>query len=178
MWLQMGAQQYDHAITHGTVKRFPVPVPWRGQVPKVIARYMLSTWRHDDMTLLEFLRRTNDKGGIHRALEARYNNLKKDNHPSVRDKSLQRWAQTVPMRGEVMVAARCNSRFNDAYYGQWLLLNVPFRNVENDLQLAYVDKLVPEGYRLFAKALLHAPSFWRMVTSVAVLSRRACGRPF
>ncbi len=160
MFLQLGAQQHAQAITHGTVKRFVVPSPWTGTMPDVVARYASCAWRPDRMTLLEYMRRTNAKGGVHRKLAIRYEQLQKDSDPSVEGVSLERWALEAPMRGEVMIAARCSSRLSDAYYGQWIILNVPFRDVDGDLWLPQASK-VPMGYRMFALALLHDPSFWR-----------------
>ncbi|CAK0798079.1 unnamed protein product, partial [Prorocentrum cordatum] len=160
MWLQLAAAEYSQVLTHGTVKNFPVPVPWKGkEMPAVVERYTHSAWRPDDMSLLEYVRRSNSRGGVHRALRLRYANLQKANDPSVAHVDLETWAARVPMRGEVLVAARSNSRFSDEYYGQWMLLHVPFRSVHELWQDA--AELVPTGYRLFAHCLLHRPDLWR-----------------
>ncbi|CAK0818116.1 unnamed protein product, partial [Prorocentrum cordatum] len=160
MWLQLAAAEYSQVLTHGTVKNIPVPVPWKGkEMPAVVERYTHSAWRPDHMGLLDYVRRSNSRGGVHRALRLRYANLQKANDPSVANVDLETWAARVPMRGEVLVAARSNSRFSDEYYGQWMLLHVPFRSVDELWQDA--AELVPTGYRLFAHCLLHRPDLWR-----------------
>ena len=58
-----------------------------------------------------------------------------------------------------MIASIVLSRFNDAYYGQWLVLNLPFHDI-SDLWLPEVE-LVPKEYRHFALCLLHRPEHWR-----------------
>ena len=58
-----------------------------------------------------------------------------------------------------MIAAVCNSRFSDNYYGQWLLLRIPFRSVDELWREEAL--LVPETYRMFALCLLHDATFWR-----------------
>ena len=99
-------------------------------------------------------------GGGHRSLRLRFDKLQKANDPSVADVDLETWAAHVRMRGEVMVAARCNSRFSDEYYGQWLLLHVPFRSAWGELWDDDV-LLVPTGYRMFALCLMRRPQLWR-----------------
>lgn len=51
------------------------------------------------------------------------------------------------------------SIFQDKHFGQWLMLNKPFRKVE-DLMPEAVRKRVPEAYQFFAAALLLAPEHW------------------
>ncbi|CAE7857073.1 unnamed protein product, partial [Symbiodinium necroappetens] len=47
----------------------------------------------------------------------------------------------------------------DSFYGQWLILNVPFRDIDD----LWDDRVlrVPEGYRMLALCLLHRPGLWR-----------------
>ena len=59
------------------------------------------------------------------------------------------------MQGEKIVAAETLSRLNDKFFGQWLMLNVPF-NEPSDFYSHCADqlKLVPEQHENFAMALL------------------------
>eukprot|EP00969_Alexandrium_andersonii_P119763 5295331-Alexandrium_andersonii.AAC.1 len=56
----------------GTVARFVVPVPWQTEPSARVQTYMDSEWRREDMTLLEFLRKTNKDGAVHKALRHRF----------------------------------------------------------------------------------------------------------
>ncbi|CAE7406987.1 unnamed protein product, partial [Symbiodinium pilosum] len=62
-------------------------------------------------------------------------------------------------RRRVLVAAAMDSAFQESFFGQWLLLNVPFRAMD-ELWDARV-LAVPEGYRMLALCLLKRPGFWR-----------------
>ena len=58
--------------------------------------------------------------------------------------SLTAWANAAKPKGEVLVALVMNSRFSDKYYKQWVLLHVPFRDLDQDLWK--VERhLVPEN---------------------------------
>eukprot|EP00975_Prorocentrum_lima_P015340 3248761-Prorocentrum_lima.AAC.1 len=57
-----------------------------------------------------------------------------------------------------MIAVACKARVNDAYYGQWLLLHVPFRSLD-DLWWPMAER-VPHGYRFLALCLWARPAFW------------------
>eukprot|EP00973_Karenia_brevis_P004816 662348-Karenia_brevis.AAC.1 len=68
------------------------------------------------------------------------------------------------MFGEQIVAADVLSWRNDKRAGQWLMLNIPFKNV-SDFHLAEVDAKVPASLRYVAMAR-HcrdpvARDFWR-----------------
>jgi len=69
MWLQLAHQSFPQCFAGGTMVRFVVPVPWEKDVPDCVHHYTHSTWRRDDMSLLEFLRKTNKDGKIHRTVE-------------------------------------------------------------------------------------------------------------
>ena len=45
--------------------------------------------------------------------------------------SLGIFANQYKTRGEKLVAADTLSRMNDRYYGQWLALNIPFRELDD-----------------------------------------------
>lgn len=88
------------------------------------------------------------------------------------------------MQGEKVVAAECLSRLNDVFYGQWLMLHVPFKSPEDFLE-PIQEKVVrvPEEHRNFAMALLceHpvAQSMWHSEAAVeAELRQEAHSKPF
>jgi hypothetical protein len=72
--------------------------------------------------------------------------------------------KTSTTQGQVMVAVQYLSRYNDRYYGQWLLMNHPFRSQE-DLWHADAD-LVPDDYRCLASCLRLQPAYWRDMSAV------------
>ena len=134
MWLQLGAQHFRQVIATPVMRCLSVRPPWTGPPGEWEQRYMGCSWREDDCTLLEFMRASNKNGR-------------------------QRSTRTGGGRRRVAVAARMNSHLKDAYYGQWLVLNVPFRNLDE----LWTDRVlrVPEGYRYLALCLLRRPGFWR-----------------
>ena len=58
-----------------------------------------------------------------------------------------------------MVAAVYLSRYNDEYYGQWLLMNKPFRDIDQFWR-PEVD-VVPAHLYYQTMAFLLAPEHWR-----------------
>lgn len=78
--------------------------------------------------------------------------------------TLEQWVNATPTQADVMIAAVTTSRFSDTYYGQWLVLHCPFREL-HELRDDQVQ-LVPEGYRYFAMCLLRRPDFWRDLGAV------------
>ena len=93
------------------------------------AAYTACKWRSEDHTLLDYLRLSNKDG------------------------------QKRKNARRVCVAAVMNSRLRDDFYGQWLILNVPFRSFKD----LWDDRaaLVPEGYRMLALCLLKRRGFFR-----------------
>jgi hypothetical protein len=153
MWLQTAAHLFPQCFAGGTMMPFLVPVPWEAaEPPSIVQSYMACAWRSESMCLLDFLRRTNGAGHIHAYLKRRYKTEGVEG-------PLEAWANVAPLRGEKMVAALYLSRFSDRFYGQWLLMNVPFRSMD-DLWRDEAS-LVPTEYRLFALALQHRPDYWR-----------------
>ena len=104
------------------MKRVVVPVPWQGNVPGALQRYIDCSWRRGSMIFFEYLRKSNNDGEILR-------HLKRKHKASETEQPMAEWVNEQPTRGEVMVAAICHSRFSDTYYGQWLVLNVGFRSI-------------------------------------------------
>jgi hypothetical protein len=158
MTLQLGAHLFPQVFAGGTMKKFVCPVPWGSKpLPEIVNEYKDSAWRRDDMTLREYLRRANAKGEILKHIRQRHRRAETED-------SLQDFANAFTTAGEVMVAAVCSSRFSDEFYGQALLLDVPFRSL-NDLWREEAER-VPVGYRMFALCLLLRPDFWRNLDRV------------
>ena len=134
MWLQLGAQFFRQVIATPVMRRLSVRCPWTGPPGEWEKRYMECEWREDDCTLLEYMRLSNKDG---------------------RQRSKLRGGG----RRRVAVAAQLHSRLKDSFYGQWLLLNVPFRQVDELWDNRVLR--VPEGYRMLALCLLRRPGLWR-----------------
>ena len=132
MWLQLGSHEFRQVLATGVARRLVVRAPDWEKGPAEgswEAAYVACKWRSDDHTLLDYLRLSNKDG-------ARRKNARR-----------------------VCVAAIMNSRLRDDFYGQWLLLNVPFRSFAD----LWDDRamLVPEGYRMLALCLLKRRGFFR-----------------
>ena len=140
MTLQLAMQWFPQCFAGGSLQRFRVPVPGEAaDPPKRVLQYMRSSWRAEDMPLVEFLRKTGVNGGIHPKLKKRYNQALKEaeeGEGELLEESLEAWANNAEPYGEVALAALYLSRYNDRYYGQWVVMNVPFRSLED---------LLPEG---------------------------------
>ncbi|CAK9052062.1 unnamed protein product [Durusdinium trenchii] len=100
------------------------------------------------ISLLDFLRKTNRSGQI-----AAW--LKKLHAASGSAETLESFATHFMVHGQQIVAADTLSKFNDNFFGQWLLLHVPFRRVE-DFYEPIADKLalIPREHHNFAMAVL------------------------
>ena len=128
-------------------------------------RYMRSSWRAEDMPLVEFLRKTGMNGDIHPKLKKRYNQaLKEAEGGELLEESLEAWANNAETYGEVALAALYLSRYNDRYYGQWVLMNVPFRSLE-DLKPEGLDK-VPDHLYYQTMAFLLRRERWENPAAV------------
>ena len=66
--------------------------------------------------------------------------------------TLDEFARDYVMRGEKIVAAQTLSRNNNKFYGQWLMLHVPFDRATDFLR-DEIDELVPQSLRYLAMAL-------------------------
>ncbi|CAK9045171.1 ATP-dependent DNA helicase PIF1, partial [Durusdinium trenchii] len=109
-------------------------------------------WRHDDMTLLEYLRKSNASGDI-------VHWLQKAHAAADTALDLAAFAQEYRTFGEKIVAAETVSIFNDKFFGQWMMLHLPFRSAADLVPADIADK-VPVRYSLFACAVRLAPTFW------------------
>lgn len=153
MTMQLFPQQFPQFQSKGQVRKFIVPVPWeKDALPALVTKYMNCKWRSAGMSLLEWLRKSGGDGQIHQ----RYRRLHKARKIS---EPLEIWINRIPAEGEVMVAAITYSRNNDKFYGQWLLLKVPF-NTLDDLWDARAAA-VPTELKLMTLAYLKRPGYWK-----------------
>ena len=150
--MQLAAQQHPQFLCPGIVRKFVVPVPWQREPPKLVQNYMASSWRQDNMTLLEYLRKAGSDGQICQRYRRLYKALKAQ-------VPVEEWINHFPTDGQIVVASVMYTHSNDRHFGQWLLLNVPFRRVD-DLWRPEAARL-PEALRHLGLCVLHRPRFWR-----------------
>ena len=136
-----------HISTHSGGRRaLNVPTPDIDPAPKVVELYENSAWRADNMTLLDYLRKTNDQGEIAGWLKAQWRSAGQPD-------TLQNFANAYRPQGEKAVACGVGSRLRDKFYGQWLLLNVPFRT-RSTLLLPEIAERVPPTDRWLATCVV------------------------
>ena len=136
----------------GTMMPIIAPHPDMDRKPAYVQLYEEALWR-GEMTLLEYLRKVNSKGGI---LE----HIRKVHFKSGQMQDLETFAVKFQTFGEKVIAAEMVSMTNDKYFGQWMALNVPFRRLE-ELMVPDIVRLVPDQVKYLACALHWAPEFWR-----------------
>ena len=151
-------RQWHLSTESGGKRDFVVPCPDQEPKPREVELYEAAPWARGRISLLDFLRKTTADGKI-------CHWLKKRHVSSGSAQTLEDFAASYRMQGEKVVAAETVSKFNDRFFGQWLMLHVPFRSAA-DLALpeAVADR-VPEAHRYFGMALLckHpiAQAMWR-----------------
>ena len=151
MILQLCGARYrpwEIGTSSGGKRDFLPPCPDAANPPAEIALYEGSDWRGSNMTLLEFLRKSNKSGRISRWVVQAHRAAAATGDA----RSLHRFARECPMTGQSVVAADTVSRYNDRFYGQWLVLNVPFRKMADLFQRDIVAR-VPDGFKYFALAI-------------------------
>ena len=165
MILQMcGARfrQWMMSTISGGKRTFIVPVPDVDEPPQEVRHYLRAGWACGLISLLDFLRKSNTKGEI-------CNWLKKLHRDAGSLFDLNTFACNYKMQGEKVVAAETLSRFNDRYYGQWLLLHVPFVELR-DFQVPEVAR-VPDSYKYLTMALYSsnedARNYWNNAEAIA-----------
>ena len=151
MVLQLCGQKFRqwHVTTMSRGRRY-FQVPWpekaAAKKPAEIEQYEAAAWARGKISLLDFLRKTTKDGEILAW-------LKKAWKQSGEQTSLETFAANYRMQGEKLVAADMVSRLNDHFYGQWLVLHVPFKRLETDLICDEIAQKVPAAHRNFAWAL-------------------------
>ncbi|CAE7526082.1 Pif1 [Symbiodinium pilosum] len=148
MWLYLFAQQMPPCRYGGTMVPLIAPWPGASTLPAVVKLYQDSDWRREDVSLLEFCRKSNRDGGIARWVIR----LHKDDEET-RSRNLRAFANTCLMFGEKLMACDMLSIFNDRWFGQWLALRKPFRDLA-DLVLSNVQEKVPVQFHHFANAAM------------------------
>jgi hypothetical protein len=141
-------RQWDASTATRGKRDIYTPVPDQEDMPTFVNHYMECSWKGEDMPLIEFLRKTNSDGNI-----ARW--LKKKHKDSGSDIPLEAYARTYTVRGGALVAADMTRWTQDRFYGQWLMLHVPFKK-PSELLPKSIRKLVPEHLKYLACAL-HNP---------------------
>ena len=126
-------------------KDFNVPVPDQASMPAEVLRYQTCQWRGPDMSLLEFLRKSNDDGAISGWLKEKWRKLAPES-------DMTSFAQAYSMDGEKVVACAMGSRLRDKCYGQWLMLHVPFTDPSEFMTAAGVER-VPATDKYLAACL-------------------------
>ena len=121
------------------------PVPDQEDMPAFVKHYVKCGWKGEDMCLLDFLRKTNCGGKVAKWLVRKH----KD---SGSDLSLEEFARTYKVKGECLVAADVTRWTQDRFFGQWLMLHVPFKKPK-DLLPRKVRKKVPAHLKYLACAL-------------------------
>ena len=152
MVLQLAAQQLPQFLSPAVVRKFCVPVPWLRDPPKLVRNYMASPWRRAGMSLLQYLRLAGANGQIAQCYR-RHHRIAQISQPLIP------WINTCPELGKILVACNMYSYTSHLYFGQWLILHVPFKRLE-DLWDDRVNCL-PEELRYLGLCLLHRPTFWR-----------------
>ena len=152
MVMSLFKQLFPDFVMGGTMKPIVAPWPTMEPLPKFVQLYQVCAWRGDNMTLLEFLRKSNDAGDV-------IDWLRKAHEAKDPASDLGEFATEYRTFGEKVIAAEMVSPFNDKYFGQWLMLYKPFRNILDLLDPEVMEK-VPPRYRNFGNAWQKAPSHW------------------
>ncbi|CAK0883129.1 unnamed protein product, partial [Prorocentrum cordatum] len=159
-------QASDYSIARRVLTDYHPLEPEMAELPGIVREYMSSTWRGRQMSLMEYLRKANADGNIQQWIRREHKkHLEKANEGSAeRVDDLEEFARQVQPKGDTLIAASYLSRYGDRYYGQWVLLHVPFRSVD-DLWRTELDR-VPEHLRYQALAFLHRPEMWRQADRI------------
>jgi hypothetical protein len=81
--------------------------------------------------------------------------LYKDYQKDGGDQTLQAFANSCPMKGQKLIACDMLSLFNDRWFGQWLALRQPFRDLEKLLDAEVVEKATYLEIRQGPKTVVH-----------------------
>ena len=156
MWLQLASKQQPSFLAGGSFYPIIAPYPGMEKKPDFVQKYEDAQWRGNQMTLLEFLRKSNKDGKIIRYVREAW---KRNGQQPPEEEGLQKFAREHKTRGQKLIAADTVWRLNDTYYGQWLALNVPFRRLE-DFHVEEIKTKVPDRMYYLALALHWKPDYW------------------
>ncbi|CAE7569282.1 PIF1 [Symbiodinium sp. CCMP2592] len=111
MWLYIGGRLAPPCQYSGTMVSLRVPLPTPGaEKNKLVELYEKSQWRGDDMTFLEWLRKSNADGKIARWVQLRHKRLVTLQQTK---QSLPDFARTCSVNGEKLIAADVLAMSND-----------------------------------------------------------------
>ena len=134
--------------------------------PLEVELYEKAEWAKGKISLLDFLRKTNKDGKVSAWMK------KKQEEQGKWYMKLEDFAADYKMQGEKIVAAETLSRLKDKFFGQWLMLNVPFRE-PSDFYSHCADqlKLVPEqkDMKMEAMSKSHIQTVMGMIRSTRTL---------
>ena len=108
MVMSLFKQLFPDFAMGGTMKPIVAPWPTMEPFPKFVQLYQDCAWRGDNMTLLEFLRKSNDAGEV-------INSLQKEYEAAETASDLGEFATAYPTFGEKVIAAEMVSIFNDKF---------------------------------------------------------------
>ena len=162
-------RQWDFGTVMGGRRSVRAPRPSNPVQPEIVNLYMASKWRREDMSFLEFLRKSDAAGATGKI--AGWLRKRWAQRPARQaTMSLEAFANAYTMQGEQVVAVEYLWRMNDGFYGQWSMMHVPFRSLEI-FQNEDIESKVPARYRWLATALLmtddpavaplHLRGYWR-----------------
>ena len=137
-------RQWRLSTASGGKRDFLPPLPDQTPLCQEVQLYMSATWARGYIPLLDFLRKTGTQGQILQWVRNSWT-------ASGKEQSLEAYARDLAPKGEKVVAARTLSWFNDRYYGQWLMLHVPFED-PNDFVNENILSKVPVEHRYFTMA--------------------------
>ena len=151
MWMTLASHLLPQFQMGGTFQPYVVPIPCDDLEDRYVKLYEESAWR-GDMTLLEFMRKTNKDGII-------LNHIKKSYDKTDKTMTLEEYTINFETFGEKCIACEVCSMTSDKFYGQWLLLNVPFEKAA-DLMPPEVLATIPHQHKFIAAALQLRPDMW------------------
>ena len=72
MWLTLAQERFPQASLSGSVVDIMIPTPNVEAKPKLVVNYEMCAWRSEEMTFLEYLRKSNNEGEIIRYIQEEY----------------------------------------------------------------------------------------------------------
>ena len=159
MWMTLATHLVPQFQMGGTFQPYVVPVPAEDLEERFVQLYENCDWR-GNMSLLEFMRKTNKDGQI-------LKHIRKSYAKSDQSKTLEEFAVDFKTFGEKCIAAEMVSMLNDKFYGQWLLLNEPFKKASDLIPPIVVEK-IPDQHKFMASALQLRPDVWNNENAIRI----------
>ncbi|CAE7336340.1 unnamed protein product [Symbiodinium sp. CCMP2456] len=140
-------RQWQLSTQSGGKRDLVAPYPDQDPQPREVELYQQADWACGRISLLDYLRKTTAEGKICHWLQ-------KKHAQSGSEATLEEFAASYVMQGEKVVAAETVSKFNDRFFGQWLMLHVPFEKATDFCLPQHVVRRLPEAHKYFAMAVL------------------------